>query len=156
MSKLTELLSEADRTKKRLEQAIISGDFDLMTAIEREQAELTRRIYFERRNDYAERLEDLRIEKQCALELQSELADELQAAAGEVLAARSAVYDAEQRHAAIKAKQYFVDTQIDQNRKETIRVNGELNNHVKSRLSGVSGSNLTNSIDLMENNLCEI
>lgn len=154
MSKLNELLLEADKTNERLKDAIVSGDYDLMTKIERSKAELSNRIYFEQRNDYAERVKDLEIEKQCAVELSGELAEQLRIAAGEVLAARSAVYDAERRHAEIKAKQYFVDTQLEANRQESGRVNGLLNSHIKSRLRTVSGET---TIDLMgENNQCEI
>lgn len=153
MSRLNELLNQAAKTDERLKDAITNGDYDLMTKIERSKLELNNRIYFERRNDYAERLNDLRIERQCAVELSAELAEQLKVAAGEVLAARSAVYDAERRHAEIKAKQYFVDNQLEQNRQESVRVNVDLDRHIKSRLNTVSGEM---PIDLMETNQCEI
>jgi hypothetical protein len=156
MSRLTELLNEAEKTNERLKDAIVSGDYDLMCAIEKSKVELERRIYFARRDDYAERLSDLRIEKNSISELQTELADQLKAAAMVVMNARNALYEAESAHAAIKARQYFLDTQSELNRKNIIQTNRDLERHVKSRLNDVSGANGANSIDLMENNICEI
>lgn len=152
MSNLNGLLTEAAKTDERLKNAIVAGDMDLYTKIERSKAELETRIFFARRDELAARIADLAIEKQCAVELAGELADELKAAADVVLQARSALFDAEMQYQAVQSKQYFLSTQIDQNRKESIRVTNDLNNHVKSRLSGVTGS----KIDLMENDICEI
>jgi chromosome segregation ATPase len=153
MSNLTGLLNEAEKTQQRLKDAITSGDYDLMTKIERSKSELNSRIFFEQRNDYAERLNDLRIEKQSALELQTELADELKAQAAVVMKAKSELYDTEQAYAGITAKQFYVQNQIEQNRLESNRVGALLNTHIQSRLKGVSGSN---RIDLMENDICEL
>jgi chromosome segregation ATPase len=156
MSNLNGLLLESEKTDERLKQAIVSGDFDLMTKIERSKSELNSRIFFEQRNDYAERLNDLRIEKQSALALQTELADELKAQAAVVMEAKSRLYDTEQAYAGITAKQYYVQNQIEQNRLESNRVGALLNSHIKSRLSGIPGELPTNTIDLMENDICEL
>jgi ATP-dependent exoDNAse (exonuclease V) alpha subunit len=156
MSRLNELLHESEKTNERLKQAIVSGDYDLMTKIERSKVELSNRIFFARRDDFAERLNDLRIEKQCAVELSAELADELKTAAGVVLQARSALFDAEMQYQAVQSKQYFVSNQIEQNRQNTTQATAELNRHIQSRLSGIPGSDGATKIDLMENDLCEI
>jgi hypothetical protein len=153
MSNLTGLLNESENAKKRLEQAIISGNYDEMAAIEKSQVELSRRIFFAKRDEYAARLDELRIEKQCALELSAALAEQLKTAAADVMDAKSKLYDQESVYAAITAKQYFIDNQLEQNRVESVRANAELDKHIKSRLRGISGEN---TIDLMENNLCEI
>jgi chromosome segregation ATPase len=153
MSNLTGLLNEAEKTQQRLKDAITSGDYDLMTKIERSKSELNSRIFFAKRDDYAERLNDLRIEKQSALELQTELADELKAQAAVVMEAKSRLYDTEQAYAAITAKQYYTSNLIEQNRLESNRIGALLNTHIKSRLNDVSGSN---TIDLMENDICEL
>ena len=153
MSNLNELLNEAEKTTERLKDAITNGNFDLMTKIEKSRSELNSRIFFARRDELANKLNELQIEKTCALELKTELLGELKTAADFVLSCRSALFDAEMQYQAIQSKQYFVDNQIENNRQETIRVNGLLTNHIKSRLSGVSGSN---TIDLMENDICEI
>jgi ATP-dependent exoDNAse (exonuclease V) alpha subunit len=154
MSNLNGLLNEADKANEQLKQAIVSGDYDLMTAIEKSKSELNSRIFFEQRNEYAEKLNDLRIEKQTALELSAELADELKLAADVVLKCRSALFDAEMQYQAIQSKQYFVDNELENNRQESNRVNNLLTNHIKSRLSGVSGSIEMPTIDLMEINQC--
>ncbi len=151
MSNLNGLLNEADKATEQLKQAIVSGDYDLMTKIERSKSELNSRIFFEQRNDYAERLNDLRIEKQSALELQTELADELTKQAAVVMKAKSELYDQESVYAAITAKQYYIQNQIELNRLESNRIGALLNQHIQSRLSGTSGEL---PIDLMENSIC--
>jgi predicted outer membrane protein len=151
MSNLNGLLLESEKANERLKQAIVSGDFDLMTKIERSKVELSSRIFLEQRNDYAEQINNLVIEKKCALELSAELAEQLKLAADVVLKCRSALFDAEMQYQAIQSKQYFVDNELENNRQETIRVNGLLKTHIQSRLNDVSGSN---TIDLMENSIC--
>lgn len=152
MSNLNALLNEAERTTERLKDAITGGDYDAMCSIEKSQVELSRRIYFAKRDDFAERLNDLRIEKESVAELQTELAAELKAAAAVVMDARNALYEAESAHAAIKAKQYFLDNQGELCRKKINETTVDLDRHIKSRLSTVSDS----KIDLMENNVCDI
>ncbi len=137
MSNLNGLLNEAEKANEQLKQAIVSGDFDLMTKIERSKSELNSRIFFEQRNELADKLNDLRIEKQSALELSGELADELKLAADVVLKCRSALFDAEMQYQAIQSKQYFVDNELENNRQESNRVNNLLTNHIQSRLSGI-------------------
>jgi hypothetical protein len=154
MSNLTGLLNEAEKAQQRLKDAITGGDYDEMTAIEKSQVELSRRIFFTKRDDFAERLNDLRIEKESVAELQTELADELKTAAGAVMAARNALYEAESSHAAIKAKQYFLDNQSELCRKNINETTVDLDRHIKSRLNGVSGSIEMPTIDLMEINQC--
>jgi chromosome segregation ATPase len=139
MSNLNGLLAEAEKTNERLKNAIVSGDYDLMTKIERSKSELNARIFFEQRNELADKLNDLRIEKQTALELQTELADELKAQAAVVMEAKSRLYDTEQAYAGITAKQYYVQNQIEQNRLESNRVGALLNSHIQSRLNGIPG-----------------
>ncbi len=139
MSNLNGLLNEAEKTQQRLKDAITSGDYDLMTKIERSKSELNARIFFEQRNELADKLNDLRIEKQSALELQTELADELKAQAAVVMEAKSRLYDTEQAYAGITAKQYYVQNQIEQNRLESNRVGALLNSHIQSRLNGIPG-----------------
>jgi chromosome segregation ATPase len=151
MSNLTGLLNEAEKTNERLKNAIVSGDYDLMTKIERSKVELSNRIYFARRDELADKLNDLRIEKQSAAELSAELADELKNAAGEVMKAKSKLYDCEQAYAVVTSKQYFCSNTLENNRLETIRVNAELNTHIQSRLSGIPGEL---PIDIMENSIC--
>ncbi len=138
MSNLTGLLNEAEKTQQRLKDAITSGDYDLMTKIERSKSELNSRIFFEQRNDYAEQINNLAIEKKCAVELSGELADDLKSAADVVLKCRSALFDAEMQYQAIQSKQYFVDNELENNRQETIRVSGLLKTHIQSRLNGIS------------------
>jgi chromosome segregation ATPase len=154
MSNLNGLLLESEKTDERLKQAIVSGDYDLMTKIERSKSELNSRIFFAKRDDYAERLNDLRIEKESVAALQTELADELKLAAADVMAARNALYEAESAHAAIKAKQYFLDNQSELCRKNINETTVDLDRHIKSRLNGVSGSIEMPTIDLMEINQC--
>jgi hypothetical protein len=137
MSNLNALLNEAEKTNERLKDSILAGDYDSMTTIERSKVELSSRIFFERRNDYAERLKDLELEKKCAVELAGELSDELKTAADVVLSARSALFDAEMQYQAVQSKQYFVDNELENNRLEANRVNAELNTHIQSRLSGI-------------------
>jgi hypothetical protein len=137
MSNLNGLLNEAEKANERLKQAIVSGDYDLMTKIERSKSELNSRIFFEQRNDYAEQISNLAIEKKCAVELSGELAEQLKLAADVVLSARSALFDAEMQYQAIQSKQYFVDNELENNRQETNRVNNLLTNHIQSRLSGI-------------------
>jgi hypothetical protein len=156
MSNLNGLLNEAEKANERLKQAIVSGDYDLMTKIERSKSELNSRIFFAKRDDYAERLNDLRIEKTSAVELSGELADELTAQAAVVMKAKSELYDQESIYAAITAKQFYIQNQIELNRLESNRVGALLNTHIKSRLSGIPGELPTNRIDLMENDICEI
>jgi chromosome segregation ATPase len=151
MSNLNGLLNEAEKTNERLKQAIVGGDYDEMTAIEKSGVELSRRIFFARRDELAERLNDLRIEKQTALELQTELADELTKQAAVVMKAKSELYDKESEYAAITAKQYYVQNQIELNRTESNRIGSLLNTHIQSRLSGIPGEL---PIDLMENSIC--
>jgi chromosome segregation ATPase len=151
MSNLTGLLNEAEKTNERLKNAIVSGDYDLMTKIERSKSELNSRIFFAKRDDYADKLNDLRIEKQSAVELQTELAAELTKQAAIVMKAKSELYDTEQAYAAITAKQYYIQNQIEINRLESNRVGALLNQHIQSRLSGTSGEL---PIDLMENSIC--
>ncbi len=139
MSNLNGLLAEAEKTNERLKNAIVSGDYDLMTKIERSKSELNARIFFEQRNELADKLNDLRIEKQTALELQTELADELKAQAAVVMEAKSRLYDTEQAYAGITAKQYYVQNQIELNRLESNRVGALLNTHIQSRLNGIPG-----------------
>ncbi len=156
MSNLTGLLNEAEKTQQRLKDAITSGDYDLMTKIEKSSSELNARIFFARRDELADKLNDLRIEKQSAVELSGELADELKAQAAVVMKAKSELYDKEAEYAAITAKQYYIQNQIELNRLESNRVGALLNQHIQSRLSGIPGELPTNRIDLMENDICEI
>jgi hypothetical protein len=156
MSNLTGLLNEAERTQQRLKDAITSGDYDLMTKIERSKSELNSRIFFARRDELADKLKDLAIEKTCARELAAELAEQLKLAAADVMEAKSKLYDCEQAYAVVTSKQYFCSNTLENNRLETIRVNGLLTNHIQSRLSGIPGELPTNRIDLMENDICEI
>jgi hypothetical protein len=156
MSKLNGLLLESEKANERLKNAIVGGDYDLMTKIERSKSELNARIFFAKRDDYAEQINNLAIEKTCALELQTELAEQLRLAAADVMEAKSKLYDCEQAYAVVTSKQYFCSNTLENNRLETIRVNGLLTNHIKSRLSGIPGELPTNRIDLMENDICEI
>jgi chromosome segregation ATPase len=151
MSKLNGLLNEADKANEQLKNAIVSGNYDLMTKIERSKVELNARIFFARRDELAERLSELRIEKQSALELQTELADELTAQAAVVMKAKSELYDQESVYALITSKQFYVQNQIELNRTESNRIGSLLNQHIQSRLSGTSGEL---PIDLMENSIC--
>jgi chromosome segregation ATPase len=151
MSNLNGLLIEAGKTNERLKNAIVTGDYDLMTKIERSKSELNARIFFARRDELADKLNDLRIEKTSAVELSAELADELKAQAAVVMKAKSELYDQESEYAAITAKQFYIQNQIELNRLESNRVNAELNTHIQSRLSGIPGEL---PIDLMENSIC--
>jgi chromosome segregation ATPase len=152
MSNLNALLNEAEKTNERLKDAITGGNYDAMCSIEKSQVELSRRIYFARRDDIAERLNDLRIEKDSVAELQSELADELTAQAAVVMDAKSKLYDAQTIYSEITAKQYFLSNQAELCRKKINETTVDLDRHIKSRLNTVSGS----KIDLMENDICEI
>ncbi len=151
MSNLNGLLLESEKTDERLKNAIVSGDYDLMTKIERSKSELNSRIFFARRDELAEKLNDLAIEKTCARELAAELAEQLKLAAADVMKAKSNLYDAESAFALVKSKQYFTDNQIELNRTESNRVGALLNQHIQSRLNGTSGEL---PIDLMEINQC--
>jgi hypothetical protein len=151
MSNLTGLLNEAEKTQQRLKDAITSGDYDLMTKIEKSSSELNARIFFARRDELADKLKDLAIEKTCALELQTELLAELKLAAADVMKAKSNLYDAESAFALVKSKQYFTDNQIELNRTESNRIGSLLNTHIQSRLNGIPGEL---PIDLMENSIC--
>jgi hypothetical protein len=151
MSNLTGLLIEAEKTHERLKQAIVSGDYDLMTKIERSKIELSNRIFFARRDELADKLKDLAIEKTCARELAAELAEQLKLAAADVMKAKSNLFDAESAFALVKSKQYFTDNQIELNRTESNRIGSLLNTHIQSRLSGIPGEM---PIDLMENSIC--
>ncbi len=139
MSNLNGLLAEAEKTHERLKNAIVSGDYDLMTKIERSKSELNARIFFEQRNELAEQIDNLAIEKTCAVELSAELAEQLRLAAADVMEAKSRLYDTEQAYAGITAKQYYVQNQIEQNRLESNRVGALLNSHIQSRLNGIPG-----------------
>lgn len=151
MSNLTGLLNEAEKTNERLKDAIVSGDYDLMTKIERSKSELNARIFFARRDELADKLNDLRIEKTSAVELSAELADELTKQAAVVMKAKSELYDTEQAYALITSRQYYIQNQIEINRLESNRVGALLTNHIQSRLSGIPGEL---PIDLMENSIC--
>jgi hypothetical protein len=151
MSNLNGLLLESEKTDERLKNAIVSGDYDLMTKIERSKSELNSRIFFARRDELAEKLNDLAIEKTCARELAAELAEQLKLAAADVMKAKSNLYDAESAFALVKSKQYFTDNQIELNRTESNRIGSLLNQHIQSRLNGTSGEL---PIDLMETNQC--
>jgi hypothetical protein len=96
-------------------------------------------------------LNDLRIEKQSAVELQTELADELTKQAAVVMKAKSELYDQESAYALITSRQYYIQNQIELNRLESNRVGALLTNHIQSRLNGTSGEL---PIDLMENSIC--
>ncbi len=151
MSKLNGLLNEADKANEQLKNAIVSGNYDLMTKIERSKVELNARIFFARRDELAEKLNELRIEKTSAVELAAELADELTKQAAVVMKAKSELYDQESVYAAITAKQYYIQNQIELNRLESNRIGSLLTQHIQSRLSGTSGEL---PIDLMENSIC--
>jgi hypothetical protein len=151
MSNLNGLLNEAEKTQQRLKDAITSGDYDLMTKIERSKSELNARIFFARRDELADKLKDLAIEKTCARELAAELAEQLKLAAADVMKAKSELYDQESAYALITSRQYYIQNQIELNRLESNRVGALLNQHIQSRLSGVSGEL---PIDLMENSIC--
>lgn len=132
---MSELQLEKEKLDNEIRAAVTSGDEFLYSKLNRAKDELNQKIFFAENRRLKADIEALESERSFGLSLRSDLIDEAKEASDIVLRARSALFDAEQGYQSIQAKQFFLDTQIEQQRKDIQSLKRELNLLVDKKLN---------------------
>ena len=133
---MTELELELDKLDEKIKQSIIDTDEFLFAKLSRAKDELNQKIFFAESRRLKSDIENLETERACNLSIRADLQVELTAAADVVLVARNALYEAETAYSAVQAKQFFNDSQLQQQREDLAQLKSKLARHIELKLTG--------------------
>lgn len=135
---------ELKNLENSIRDAIVGGEEFEYHKLLRAKTETESRIFFQKTAQLKSEIENLQSERSFGLSVRDDLTDELKQASDIVLQARSRLFDAEQAYQAIQAKQFYLDTKLEQERKDIKALQQKLDAHVASKLN--SGDSPTNEV----------
>jgi predicted nucleic acid-binding Zn-ribbon protein len=138
---MTQLNRELEKLESDIRQAVIDADEFLYSKLNRARDENLSKQFFADTRKLKADIETLETERSFGLSVLADLNDELTQAANVVLEARGRLFDSEMAYQAIQAKQFYLETQTEQQRKDIRELKSKLNSHVNSKLN--SGDSLT-------------
>ena len=118
-----------------IREAILSGDNFQYQKLLRMKAENLNSQFFNETKKLKADIENLESERSLALSVRDDLTDESKAAADIVLKRRSDLFDAEQIYQKAQSRLFYLDTQIEQQRKDIRALQQKLDAHVSSKLN---------------------
>jgi predicted nucleic acid-binding Zn-ribbon protein len=118
-----------------IRQAVIDADEFLYSKLNRVRDENLSKQFFADTRKLKADIETLETERSFGLSVLADLNDELTQAANVVLEARGRLFDSEMSYQAIQAKQFYLETQTEQQRKDIRELKSKLNSHVNSKLN---------------------
>jgi predicted nucleic acid-binding Zn-ribbon protein len=118
-----------------IRDAILSGDNFQYQKLLRMKAENLDSQFFAETKNLKSDIENLQSERSFGLSVLADLNDELRQAADVVLLRRNALYEAEMSYQGVQAKQFYLTTQTEQQRKDIRELKSKLNSHVNSKLN---------------------
>ncbi len=129
---------ELEKLESDIRAAVVASDEFQYQELLKRKAETQDKLFFAESKAMKSELENLESERSFGLSVRDELIDEAKQAADVVLVARNALYEAETAYQAILARQYFNETQTEQQRKDIRALQQKLDAHINSKLSGVT------------------
>jgi chromosome segregation ATPase len=126
---------ELEKLESDIRQAVIDADEFLYSKLNRARDENLSRQFFQTTKQIKSDIETLETERSFGLSVLADLNDELTQAANVVLEARGRLFDSEMAYQAIQAKQFYLETQTEQQRKDIRELKSKLNSHVNSKLN---------------------
>jgi chromosome segregation ATPase len=129
------LQRELNKIDADIRQAVIDADEFLYSKLNRVRDENLSKQFFADTRKLKADIETLETERSFGLSVLADLNDELTQAANVVLEARGRLFDSEMAYQAIQAKQYYLETQTEQQRKDIRELKSKLNSHVNSKLN---------------------
>jgi chromosome segregation ATPase len=126
---------ELEKLESDIRQAVIDADEFLYSKLSRARDENLSRQFFQTTKQIKSDIETLETERSFGLSVLADLNDELTQAANVVLEARGRLFDSEMSYQAIQAKQFYLETQTEQQRKDIRELKSKLNSHVNSKLN---------------------
>ncbi len=134
---MNELLNrELNKIDADIRQAVLDSDEFLYSKLNRAKDENLQKQFFAETKRLKSELENLETERSFGLLVLDDLQDELKQAANVVLEARGRLFDSEMSYQAIQAKQFYLTTQTEQQRKDIRELKSKLNSHIDSKVSG--------------------
>ncbi len=122
-----------------IRQAVIDADEFLYSKLNRARDENLSKQFFADTRKLKSDIENLETERSFGLSVLADLNDELTQAANVVLEARGRLFDAEMAYQAVQAKQFYLETQTGQQRKDIRELESKLQRHIDSKLNTESG-----------------
>jgi uncharacterized coiled-coil protein SlyX len=133
---MNEILNrELNKIDADIRQAVIDADEFLYSKLNRARDENLSRQFFQTTKQIKSDIENLESERSFGLSVLEDLNDELTQAANVVLEARGRLFDSEMSYQAIQAKQFYLETQTGQQRKDIRELESKLQRHVNSKLN---------------------
>jgi predicted nucleic acid-binding Zn-ribbon protein len=132
---MTQLNRELEKLESDIRQAVIDADEFLYSKLNRARDENLSKQFFADTRKLKADIETLETERSFGLSVLADLNDELTQAANVVLEARGRLFDSEMAYQAIQAKQFYLETQTEQQRKDIRELKSKLNSHVNSKLN---------------------
>jgi predicted nucleic acid-binding Zn-ribbon protein len=129
------LQRELNKIDADIRQAVIDADEFLYSKLNRVRDENLSKQFFADTRKLKADIETLETERSFGLSVLADLNDELTQAANVVLEARGRLFDSEMSYQAIQAKQFYLETQTEQQRKDIRELKSKLNSHVNSKLN---------------------
>ncbi len=130
------LQRELSKIDADIRQAVIDADEFLYSKLSRARDENLSRQFFQTTKAMRAEIENLESERSFGLAVLADLNDELRQAADGVLLRRNALYEAEMVYQGIQAKQFYLETQTGQQRKDIQALKLKLESHINTKLSG--------------------
>jgi chromosome segregation ATPase len=126
---------ELNKIDADIRQAVIDADEFLYSKLNRARDENLSKQFFAETRKLKSDIENLESERSFGLSVLADLNDELKHAANVVLEARGRLFDSEMSYQAIQAKQFYLETQTGQQRKDIRELESKLQRHVSSKLN---------------------
>lgn len=132
-----QLNRELQKIDEDIRAAVLDSDEFLYSKLSRARDENLSKQFFAETRKLKSDIENLESERSFGLSVLADLNDELTEAANVVLEARGRLFDAEMAYQAIQAKQFYLTTQTEQQRKDIRELKSKLNSHVNSKLNSM-------------------
>ena len=121
-----------------IRQAVIDADEFHFAKLERSKAELQQKIFFAETKQMREELENLESSRSFGLSMKRDIQLELTAAAAVVADIHKQLIGAQRIYEEIKLREYFNDTQTEQERIDINDLKKRLEAHINAKLTGVT------------------
>ncbi len=139
-----ELDKQLTDIETNIREAIISGDNFQYQKLLRMKSENQDSQYFAETKNLREKLDALESDRSFAFSVRDDLLSESKQAAAVVSEASGVLLEAQRVYAAVQARQYFNDTQIEIQRKDIQELKRKLESHINSKLNSVEQPEMEN------------
>ncbi len=132
-----QLNRELQKIDEGIRAAVLDSDEFLYSKLNRAKDENLSKQFFAETRKLKTDIETLETDRSYGLSVLADLNDELTQAASVVLEARGRLFDSEMAYQAIQAKQFYLTTQTEQQRKDIRELKSKLDSHVNSKLNSM-------------------